>query len=116
MLAGSTLTFVALETLDSLLDLALYLLVIDLHFEALGFVVLLLRFLIARIIYVHLVLFDAFAFAFLAVFRGICAITSIAAVVGSRFVGFALLLTCLALFALLLFGFLGRMSSLIDTA
>ena len=110
MLAGSTLTFVALETLDSLFDLALYLLVIDLHFEALGFVVLLLRFLVARIIYVHLVLFDAFAFAFLAVFKGICDIASIAAVVGSRFVGFALLLACLALFALLLFGFLDRKS------
>ena len=62
------LAFLVLETRYGLFYLALYLLVVYLYLDG-TFVVLVvlvvLAFLVTRIVYVHLVLFDAFAFAFL---------------------------------------------------
>ena len=99
MLTGSGFTtLLGLETIQRLFDLTLYFFVVYLNLNR--FLVLGFALLIARIVNVHLVLFDAFAFTFFGVLFAQLLL---------------LLLTFFALFFLLFLGLFTRVSSLIDS-
>ncbi len=107
VLAGRGLALLPLQALNGLFYLALYGFVVHLRLEALAFLLFVLGLLVTRIVDVHLVLFDALAFAFLA-------LAALAAC--CRRADLALLLPRLTLLAFLLFGLLLGVRGLVDAA